>query len=276
MMKNLNQKILKKYEALCSELRRDILCMHAHSGNSHVGSSLSVVEVLVALYFHTLNINSKNCRSKNRDRLIFSKGHAASSLYAILAKRGLFNKKVLKEYCVDEGRLPGHCTINSVSGVEASSGSLGHGLSMAAGLAIGARFDKNRSRAFAILSDGECQEGSVWEAAMFASQHKLDNLIAIVDYNKLQAFGRNEEIVSLEPFHKKWSAFGWSVKEVNGHSLAEIIKALGKVPFIKNKPSVIIAHTIKGKGVSFMEDKLLWHYKAPNKEELDKALSELV
>lgn len=265
----------KKYEGLAKELRREIIRMHGDSGNSHIACSFSVVEILIALYFGALKISPQSCRSKSRDRLILSKGHAASSLYAVLAKRNFFPKRLLKGYCANGGKLPGHSTMNCVSGVEVSTGSLGHGLSIGAGLALAARHDKSGFKTFVILSDGECQEGAVWEAAMFASQHKLDNLVAVVDYNKMQAFGRNKEIVDLEPFRKKWSAFGWAVKEVPGHSPDKIIRELKKIPFVKGKPSVIIAHTVKGKGVSFMEDDLLWHYRAPNREELSRALEEL-
>lgn len=260
---------------LAKQIRREIVSMHAVSRNSHVGSSLSVVDILVALYFSAMKINVNNCEDRKRDRLLLSKGHASSALYAVLAKRGFFPKKLLNDYCVDRGKLPGHATINCVPGVEVSTGSLGHGLSIGAGLALAAKHDKNKSRVFVILSDGECQEGSVWEAAMFASQHKLDNLISIIDYNKLQGFGKTKDIVGLEPFGKKWAAFGWQVKEVDGHDMAKIIKILESVPFVVKKPSVIIAHTIKGKGVSFMEDSLAWHYKSPGPDELKIALREL-
>lgn len=225
--------------------------MHANSGNSHIGCSFSAIEILIALYFCVLKISPKSCKNKNRDRLILSKGHAASSLYAVLAKRGFFPEGLLKSYCCDNGKLPGHSTINCVPGVEVSTGSLGHGLSIGAGLALSAKYDKNSFKTYVILSDGECQEGSVWEAAMFASQHKLDNLIAVIDYNKMQAFGKNKEVVDLEPFRKKWEAFGWKAKDVYGHNIPEIAEALNKAPFIKNKPSVIIAHTVKGRGSFF-------------------------
>jgi len=274
MSKTFNKNQLAGLEEIAKELRREIVTMHALSGNSHIGSSLSVVEILIALYFYSLDL-SPGCRGKKKDRLIFSKGHASSSLYAVLAKKGFFSKDLLKSYCVDGTKLAGHCIINCVPGIEASTGSLGHGLSMGAGLAIGMRAEREKHRAFVILSDGECQEGSVWEAAMFASQHKLDNLVAIIDYNKLQAFGKTSEVMDLEPLSKKWFSFGWEAREINGHNLPQVIKALSEAPFKKDKPSVIIAHTVKGKGISFMENQLLWHYKSPNKDELRKALREL-
>jgi transketolase len=166
--------------------------------------------------------------------------------------------------------------MNCAPGVEVSTGSLGHGLSIGAGLALGLSLERRKSRVFVVLSDGECQEGSVWEAAMFASQHKLDNLVSIIDYNKIQAFGRNRDILDLEPFKGKWQAFGWQVKEVDGHNTVELIKALRKIPFRGGSPNAIIAHTIKGKGISFMENNLAWHYKSPNKNELAKGLAELI
>ncbi|MDD4953902.1 MAG: transketolase [Candidatus Omnitrophica bacterium] len=263
------------YKKIAAQIRARIIKMHAAACASHIGSSFSVVDILVALYFKALKISPDNCSCAGRDRLILSKGHAASALYATLARRGFFPDKVLDGYCVDGGTLPGHSTIGCASAVEVSTGSLGHGLSMGIGMALAARGDKSKHRVFVILSDGECQEGSVWEAAMFAAQHRLDNLIAIVDYNKIQAFGKTNEVVDLEPFRSKWSSFGWGVQEVDGHDFKEIIPALEKVPFRKNKPSVVIAHTIKGKGVSFMENRLLWHYRSPGSDELKRALKEL-
>lgn len=274
-MTKINSMQLKKYKKIVTLVRKKVVKMHAASGSSHIGSCLSVVDILAALYFHILKINPKNHKDKKRDRLILSKGHAASALYAILSLRGFFPDKILDTYCIDGGKLPGHATINCVPAIEASTGSLGHGLSMGIGMALAAKYDHSHYRIFVILSDGECQEGSVWEAAMFATQHKLDNLIAIIDYNKLQAFGRTKEIVNLEPLSDKWSSFGWVPKEIDGHNLSKIIEAIEKVPFCKDKPSVIIAHTIKGKGVSFMEDKLAWHYKSPSQKELKIALKEL-
>ncbi len=265
----------EKYKAIAKEVRKKVIKMHAASLTSHVASSLSVTDILVALYFNILKINPRKPKDINRDRLILSKGHAASALFACLAIRGFFPEKVLDGYCADGGKLPGHASINCVPAVEASSGSLGHGLSIGVGMALAARHDRKKYRVFVVLSDGECQEGSIWEAAMFASHHRLDNIIVIVDYNKLQALGRSKEIVNLEPFVKKWQSFGWAVKEIGGHDIKGIIKMLKKIPFTKNKPSVVIAHTIKGKGVSFMEDKLSWHYKSPDQHEMSLALKEI-
>ena len=242
---------------------------------SHIGSALSCVDILTVLYFKILNINPQSPLAENRDRFILSKGHAASALYATLALKGFFSEEILDTYCQDGGKLPGHSTKGCVPGVEVSTGSLGHGLPMGVGMAIAAKNDGKKYRIFVLMSDGECEEGSVWEAAMLASHHKLDNLIAIIDYNKLQAFGRTNEVINLEPLTKKWAAFGWVVKEVDGYNYSDIEKAMREIPFKKNKPSIIIAHTKKGKGISFMENKLEWHYKSPNKEQFELALKEL-
>jgi transketolase len=203
-----------------------------------------------------------------------SKGHAASALYAILAKRRFFKEDILRNYCAD-GCLPGHATRDCVPGLEVSTGSLGHGLPIGTGMALAAKHDKANNRIFVLLSDGECDEGSVWEAAMFAGHHGLDNLVAIIDYNNIQAFGRTKEVLDLEPFAEKWRSFKWAAKEVNGHDLDDLMRTSLAIPFSMGKPSVIIAHTVKGKGVSFMEDTLTWHYKSPDKDQLSLALKEL-
>lgn len=263
------------YTQISKEIRKKVLKMTYESGTAHIGSSLSVVDILTVLYFKILNIDPQNPWSDQRDRFILSKGHAAAALYAILAQRGFFSEEILNSYCQDGGKLPGHVTRGCASGVEVSAGSLGHGLPMGAGMAIAAKNDEKKCRIFVLMSDGECEEGSVWEAAMFASCHQLDNLISIVDYNKLQAFGRTNEIMALEPLKEKWIAFGWQVKEIDGHNFSEIENSLSKIPFEKGKPSLLIAHTIKGKGVSFMEDKLESHYKKLTEEEHKQALKEL-
>ena len=265
----------KDYRRIAQEIRKKIVRMIFRSQTSHIGSALSCVDILTVLYFRILHIDPNSPQDPGRDRFILSKGHAASALYATLAQRGFFPEEVLKGYCIDGGRLSGHSTMGSVPGVEVSTGSLGHGLPLGIGMALAARHDRNKYRVFILLSDGECDEGSTWEGVMFASHHKLDNLIAIIDYNKLQAFGRIEEVVNLEPLRDKWAAFGWEVKEIDGHNFTQIEEALCEVPFKKNKPSIIIAHTIKGKGVSFMENQIAWHYKSPDKEQLEVALKEL-
>lgn len=274
MLRN-SSELLTKCKEVSTHIRKEIVKMHARSKSPHIGSALSVVDILTVLYFYILKIDPKNPQDKNRDRFILSKGHAGSALYATLASRGFFPEEILDEYCMDGGKLPGHSTMHCVPGIEASTGSLGHGLSMGIGMALSAIYDGLNYNVFVLLSDGECDEGSVWEAAMFAAHHRLSNLIAIIDYNKLQAFGRTNEVVNLEPFRDKWMSFGWSTKEMDGHNFEEIINVLGKLPFEKDKPSAIIAHTTKGKGVSFMENQVAWHYKSPNEKELEIALKEL-
>ncbi len=256
-------------------IRREILKMAARVKSSHIGGSFSVADILTVLYFSELNIDPKKPNDPKRDRLVFSKGHCAAALYATLAERGFVPKSKLAEYFTDGKILTGHPTRGCLPGIETTTGSLGHGLPMGLGMAYAGRYDKLPYRVFVVMSDGECDEGSVWEAALAAAHLKMDNLIAIVDYNKLQGFGRTEAVLSLEPLKKKWEAFGWGVQEINGHDFSQLQKSLKAVPFKKGKPSMIIAHTVKGKGVSFMENSLDWHYKYPQGEEVDKALKEL-
>ncbi len=257
------------------EIRRDILDIIHKSKSPHIGSSFSTVEILTALYFRILKIDPENPTDENRDRFIMSKGHGCPALYATLSHRGFFSREILEGFAIDGGTLEQHPTRNLAWGIEVSTGSLGHGLSIGVGMALGAKNKKQGYRTFVLMSDGECNEGSVWEAAMFAPKYRLDNLIAVIDYNKLQALGRTAETVQFEPFADKWKSFGWAVREIDGHDVDEIVRILSSVPFEEGKPSVIITHTIKGKGVSFMEDKLLWHYKTPDEGELNKALEEL-
>ncbi len=263
------------YKKTATEIRKKILDMKLMSQGSHIGSALSCVDILTVLYFKILKLNTKNSKSQDRDRFLLSKGHAASALYATLAQRGFFSEDVLETYCQNGSKLAGHVIKDCVPGIEVSTGSLGHGLPIGIGMAIAAKKSKKNYRVFVLLSDGECDEGSNWEAALFASHHKLDNLIAIIDYNKIQSFGRTNEVLNLEPLAQKWKSFGWQVKEINGHNFKELEKTLLRMPFKKDSPNIIIAHTIKGKGVSFMEDKLEWHYKSPTKEQYDLALKEL-
>lgn len=270
-MSNLDD--LKKIAAL---IRKRIVEMHARVDSSHIGSSFSCVDLLVALYFGgILHIDPKQPLDSNRDRLVLSKGHAASALYSTLALRGFFSDSVLETYCTNGGQLPGHVTRGVVPGVETSSGSLGHGLSIGVGMALGARYLKQSYRTYVILSDGECDEGSVWEAAMFAGHHCLDNLVAVVDYNKIQSFGRTKEVLDLEPLGDKWKAFGWQLRVIDGHRFDEILDALDKTSAYEHKPLAVIAHTVKGKGVSYMENQLAWHYKAPKGDEIGEALKQL-
>ena len=266
------------FEALAKsarEVRKLVLEMTSRSNSSHVGAALSVVELLTALYFKVLRIDPKMPDDPMRDRFLLSKGHGCASLYATLAVRGFADRKVLDGFAVDNGTLWGHSTWKTMPGVEFSTGSLGHGLPVGTGMAIAGKLDSAPYRIFVLLGDGECDEGSVWEAMLFAGHRKLDNLVAIVDYNKVQSFGKTDEVLGLEPFADKWKAANWSVREIDGHNMGQIISALSSVPFEKGKPSAIIANTVKGKGVSFMENSLDWHYKSASKEELAKAIGEI-
>ncbi len=257
------------------EIRKQVVHAVSRSNSSHIGSALSTVDVLVALYFSAMRIYPKDHKHPERDRFLLSKGHGCAALYATLSRAGFFEEEELEKFHVDGGKLPGHSTLHCAPGIEASTGSLGHGLPIGVGMALAARIDKRKYRTFVLMGDGECDEGSVWEAALFAGNAKLDNLIAIIDYNKIQSFGYTKEVLDLEPLKAKWESFGWSAIELDGHDLAALTKTLGSIPFEKGKPSLVIAHTVKGKGVSFMENRLEWHYKSPNEEQKKRALEEL-
>lgn len=254
------------------ELRHLSLEMIAAAGASHVGSVFSAVEILAVLYHDVLNVRPDEPGWPNRDRFVLSKGHACAGLYAALALRGFFPRDRLGEFYVDGGTLAGHATHKGVPGVEVSTGSLGHGLALAVGFAKAADLAGAAWRTYALLSDGECDEGSTWEAALLASAWGLRRLTAIVDYNKIQSLGRVEEVVPLEPFADKWRAFGWDTTEVDGHDVDALRKALDGEA---EGPRCLVAHTVKGKGVSFMEDRLLWHYRCPAGTELEAARREL-
>ncbi len=263
------------HRRLALAVRRDALQMTHRSNSSHIGSSLSTVELLAVLYNGVLRTSPDNPTLPDRDRFILSKGHAAAAYYATLAERGFFPKHLLETFSLDGSQLAGHATHHAVPGIDVSTGSLGHGLSIGCGMALAAKRDAKPYRVFVLLSDGECDEGSTWEAALFAHHHKLDNLIAIIDYNKVQSFGTVKEVLDLEPLAEKWKSFGCAVKEINGHDTRQIEDTLSQVPFEKGKPSCCVAHTVKGKGVSFMENAVAWHYKAPDKAQLEQALREL-
>ncbi len=260
---------------VCKRLRRDIVTMIAKAGSGHPGGSLSAVEIVVTLYWKVLHHKPLDPNWSERDRFVLSKGHAAPVLYAILAECGYFPKAELSTLRQIDSRLQGHADRTATPGVEMSSGSLGQGLSFAIGSALAGRLDKASWRVYALLSDGECDEGQTWEAAMSAAMFKLDNLTAIVDNNGIQLSGFNKDIMNIDPLNKKFEAFGWQVIEIDGHDLKQVLDALKKAQQIKGQPTVIIAHTIKGKGVSFMENNVDFHGKAPNAEQLEKALKEL-
>ena len=258
-------------------IRRNGLEMTHLSRGSHIGSVLSVAEIIAVLYARVLNVDPKEPKKPDRDRLILSKGHAGSAVYAALAETGFFPVEQLKTHYANGSILSGHVSHKGVPGVEVSTGSLGHGLGVGTGMALGAKMDGAQWRTYVVLGDGECDEGSVWEAALQAAQYKLDRLIAVVDYNHMQSLATVDETLRLEPFEQKWKDFGWNAISVDGHDTEALLKAFewAKENAGSRKPSVILAHTVKGKGVSFMENNILWHYRTPQGEEYDAALKEL-
>ena len=258
-----------------AELRGKIVEMSHAAQAAHLASSLSCADILAAAYWHVLRLDPSRPKDPHRDRFILSKGHAAAALYAVLAMRGFFPISELDTYCKDGGRLAEHPPANLLPGVEAATGSLGHGLPLGCGMALSGRIKGETFRIFALLSDGENNEGSVWEAAMFASAQKLENVCVIVDYNKWQATARSDETLMLAPLRDKWAAFGWDACEIDGHDIAALTEAMQRVPNGSGKPVALIAHTVKGKGVSFMEDDNNWHYRAPTADEVARAHKEL-
>jgi transketolase len=256
-------------------IRKHVITMTSRANASHIGSSLSIADILAVLYGRVLRFDPARPDWADRDRFLLSKGHACAAFYAALAESGFFPKEWLETYYLDGTHLAGHATHKGTPGVELSTGSLGHALPVACGMTLAAKRDEKDYRAFVVLSDGECDEGSNWEAALFAGHHRLDNLVVVIDYNKIQSLGRVEEVMDLQPLAEKWRAFNWGVRELDGHDLAELENALSSVPFESGKPSCVVANTVKGKGVSFMEDKLVWHYTAPKGDELANALAEV-
>ena len=262
-------------EAMAKKLRRHIITMTGKAGSGHPGGSLSAVEIVTALYFGLLRHKPSDPQWADRDRFILSKGHAAPLLYAALAECGYLPIDELITLRQLDSRLQGHTDRTVTPGVEMSAGALGQGLSFAIGVALGGRLNSQKYRVYVLLGDGECDEGQVWEGAMAAAHYKVDNLVAIVDNNGLQIDGWNRDVMNLDPFNQKWQAFGWHVIEVDGHDLAQLIDAFNQAKLIKGQPTVIIAHTIKGKGVSFMENNADFHGKAPTAAEVEIALKEL-
>lgn len=256
-------------------LRRHVIKMIAAAGSGHPGGSLSAADIITALYFRVLRYDPHNPQWPDRDRFILSKGHAAPILYAALAEGGYFPVEELLTLRKLDSRLQGHTDRNLTPGVEMSAGALGQGLSFSVGVALAAKLDRRDYRVYVLLSDGECDEGQTWEAALSAAHFKLDNLVAIVDCNRLQLSGWTRDIMNLEPFAQKWQAFGWHTIEIDGHDFDGILAALQECQNMKAKPTVVIAHTTKGKGVSFMENNVSFHGKAPTPEEAEKALKEL-
>jgi transketolase len=265
----------EELKTVAKRLRHHIINMIGKAGSGHPGGSLSSVEIVTTLYWNVLRHRPDDPQWRDRDRFILSKGHAAPLLYAVLAECGYFPVSELTTLRRMDSRLQGHADRTATPGVEMSSGSLGQGLSFAIGVALAGRLNTQGYRVYALLGDGECDEGQVWEAAMAAAHFKVDNLVAIVDNNGLQIDGWNCDVMNLEPLNKKWEAFGWHVIEVDGHDFTQLLDAFEQAKLIKGQPTVIIAHTIKGKGVSFMENNADFHGKAPNAAEVETALKEL-
>lgn len=266
---------INELKGISKEIRKSIVNMISLAKSGHPGGSLSIVEILVALYYDMMKVDSKNPKMENRDRFVLSKGHAAPALYAVLAEKGYFDKQELNSLRKYGSILQGHPDMKKVPGVEMSTGSLGQGLSVLNGMALNAKIYGKDYRVYAILGDGEVQEGQIWEAAMTAAHYKLDNVCVFLDSNNLQIDGNVNDIMGVEPLDKKWEAFGWNVIKICGHDFDEIFKALDDAKACKGKPTMIIAKTVKGKGISFMENVCGFHGVAPNEEETQKAMLEL-
>jgi len=264
-----------KLEEVSKLIRKDIVSMLTESASGHPGGSLSIADVVTVLFFKEMNIDTSKVNDPNRDRFVLSKGHAAPALYSALARKGYFEVEELKTLRQVGSRLQGHPNMNDLPGIDMSTGSLGQGISAAVGMAIAGKLDKKDYRVYSILGDGELEEGQVWEASMSAAHYKLDNLTAFIDNNGLQIDGNIENVMNPGPIDKKFEAFGWNVLKINGHDYDEIINAIAKAKEFKGKPTAIICKTIKGKGVSFMENKAEWHGNAPSKEQCEQALKEI-
>lgn len=267
---------LAELEQKAREIRLAVLDMAARARTPHIASAFSIVEILVALYYRVMSVSPERPDDPGRDRFVLSKGHGCMALYACLADRGFFPEQMLSEYAVDGGRLAEHPSSKTTPGVEFSTGSLGHGLSVGTGIALALRCDAPGARVFVVCSDGEMDSGTVWEAALFAAAHKLERLTVIVDRNRFQATGQTEQIMPLEPLALKWRHFGWAVTELDGHDFGALVAAVGNTPAEPGKPHAVIARTIKGKGVSFMENNLVWHYRPPDADEAARAREEIL
>lgn len=273
MATKLTPEKLAELTAKAKLVRRDIVSMVTEAKSGHPGGSLSATDILVTLYFAVMNVDPHAPHDPDRDRFVLSKGHAAPVLYATLAEKGYFSKEELMTLRKIDSRMQGHPDMKAIPGVDMSTGSLGQGLSAANGMALAAKIDGSSRRVYAVLGDGELEEGQIWEAAMFAAHYKLDNLTAFVDFNGLQIDGPVSEIMSPLPIPEKWRAFGWNVLEIDGHDITAIYDAIQTAHTVKGKPTMIVATTVKGKGVCDMENVVDWHGKAPSKEECDKFLA---
>lgn len=271
----IEQSKIEYFQKRANNVRKNIIEMVYSAASGHPGGSLSVADILIVLYFYEMSIDVNNPKNENRDRLVLSKGHCSPALYSVLAEKGFIPEKDLKTFRKIDSYLQGHPDMKKIPGVDMTSGSLGQGLSVANGMALAAKMDNKDYRVYCIMGDGEIEEGQVWEAAMTSSHYKLDNVCVIVDNNNLQIDGTIEEVMNPYPIDKKFESFGFNVININGHNYEEIIDALENAKKIRNKPTAIIAKTIKGKGISYMENQAGWHGKAPSDDEYRKALEEL-
>ncbi len=271
----MDSKEIIKLEYTALNVRRNILRLIRAGEAGHVGGALSSVEILTALYFNLLNIDPKKPNWPQRDRFVLSAGHKCLVLYAALAERGFFDKSILDTYGALDSKVPGHPNMHKLPGIETNTGALGHGLSIAGGMSLGLKLDKSSSKVYVVMGDGELAEGSNWEAASAAAMHKLDNLIVFVDRNKLQISGPTVDVMSYEPLDERWRSFGWGVRTIDGHNMKTIIDTVNQAPFEKGKPSVIIADTLKSKGLSFAEGKVSYHYWKAKPQELEQAEKDL-
>ena len=267
--------LIKKLSAKALEIKKEIVELAVYAGEGHCASALSIADIMTALYFHRLNVNPKDPNWAQRDRFVLSKGHACQALYVALHHAGFIDREKLYSFLQTDSGLGGHPVRGGAAGVEASTGSLGHGFSVSIGMALAAKMDKKKHHTFVLIGDGESNEGIVWEAALAAAHYKLDNLTAILDRNRYQCDGPSDKVMNLDPVDAKWKSFGWEVRQCNGHNIKELIELLGQVPFSKAKPSLILAQTVKGKGVPFMESNAAWHYKSPSKEQGAEAIATL-
>ena len=274
-MRETNEQVVKELEEKARSLRCEVIKMLGKAGSGHTGGCLSAADIVACLYFWEMRVDPARPDWPDRDRFVLSKGHAAPLLYAVLAEKGFFPKEELASLRRLGSRLQGHPDMRKVPGVEASTGSLGQGIAWAVGMALAGRLDGRGYRVYALLGDGEIQEGEVWEAAMAAAHYRLDNLVAIIDYNGLQIDGEVSRIMSPLPIAPKFEAFGWQVQQIDGHDFYQIMQALEQARNHKGRPSAVVARTVKGKGVSFMENVVDWHGKAPSAEQVEKALAEL-
>ena len=273
-MYNISESVIEHLQLQSELIRKRLVELVYSSRSGHIGGSLSSVEIETALYFHVMNVDPKNPKKEDRDRFILSKGHSVEALYSVLAAAGFIDDLLLKTYGQFKSPLAGHPT-KKTPGIELNSGALGHGLSVGVGMAIAAKMDKKSYRTFVLMGDGEQGEGSIYEAAMSASHYKLDNLVAIIDRNRLQISGKTEDVMTLEPMRKRWESFGWEVFDTEGNDIADVVDTFERMDHSNRKPKLMIAHTTKGCGVSFMEKVAKWHHGIPNDEQYAEAMAEI-